>query len=87
MRKIFYKPSALRIIKKFKPVEKEVFLQVKEEIRQTPEAGGFLSGRLTGLRKWKYRVNGVPHRVVYSYSEDRVDIIVAGKRKDFYEKL
>lgn len=47
-----------------------MFTLIKEEIRQTPEAGGYLSGKLTGLRKWKYRVNGVPYRVVYSFALD-----------------
>lgn len=64
MRKIYYKPSAIRIIKKFKLAEKETFFRVKEDIRTTPEAGEFLSGKLSGLRKWKYRVKGVPFRVV-----------------------
>ena len=87
MRKIYYKPSAIRIIKKFKSAEKEVFNLIKEEIRQTPEAGGYLSGKLTGMRKWKYRVKGIPFRVVYSFGKQRVDIIAVGRRKDFYEKI
>lgn len=87
MRKIYYKPSAIRIIKKFKPIEKKIFFQIKEEIRAIPEAGGFLSGKLSGLRKWKYRVGGIPFRIVYGFAKNRIDIIAVGKRKDFYEKL
>lgn len=84
---VYYKPSALRIIKKFSNEEKAVFNKIINELKESPDAGGFLKGSLNGLRKWKFRVRGIPYRVVYTFEDDRIDIIAVGKRKDFYELL
>lgn len=80
-------PRIIAKLNKIAKVEKSIPEDVKEDIRATPEAGGFLSGKLSGLRKWKYRIKGVPYRIVYSFGKDKIEIIFVGKRKDFYEKL
>ncbi|MBI4175329.1 type II toxin-antitoxin system RelE/ParE family toxin [Candidatus Berkelbacteria bacterium] len=85
---LFFKPSALRVIKKLSARERAVFHKVISQLQETPEAGGFLKGSLQGLRKWKFRVNGVPYRIVYKIeSADRLTIIALGKLKDFYDLL
>lgn len=57
------------------------------ELQNVPEAGQYLKGSLKGLRKWKYKVVGVPYRIVYQLEDTKLTIVVVGKRKDFYELL
>ncbi len=87
MLKLFYKPSALRVIKKFTTTETQVYRNTLTQLKESPEAGGFLRGSLKGLRKWKFKVNSVPYRIVYKISDDSIEIIAVGKRKDFYDLL
>lgn len=84
---VFYKPGALRVIKKFSNQEKDIFKKVLLDIIETPQAGGFLKGSLVGLRKWKFRAREVPYRVIYKLESDKIEIVAVGKRKDFYDLL
>lgn len=84
---LYYRSSAIKVIKKFTQEEKQIFKEAIQELKESPEVGGFLKGSLKGLRKWKYRVGGVPFRIVYQISKNRIDIIAVGKRKDFYELI
>ena len=84
---LFYKPGALRTIKKFNLQELSVYKSELHFLKEIPESGRFLKGSLKGLRKWKYKVGSVPYRIVYVLEDDVITIIAVGKRKDFYELL
>ncbi|OGD63074.1 hypothetical protein A3A71_03745 [Candidatus Berkelbacteria bacterium RIFCSPLOWO2_01_FULL_50_28] len=87
MPELFYKPGALRVVKKFTAVEITEYKNVLAEIKQFPDGGKFLKGSLKGLRKWKYKVRSIPYRIVYLFENNTITIIAVGKRKDFYELL
>lgn len=87
MRQLFYKPSALKVIKKFNHREYVVFADVFGQLRELPEAGRYLKGSLRGLRKWKFKIGNIPYRIVYQLDDETITIIAVGKRKDFYELL
>lgn len=88
MRKIFYKSSVIKTVKKFLQDEKDQFSNAIEDIRSNPQSGGYLSSSLKKLRKWKYRTRNVPYRIVYEIiADERIDVIAVGKRKNFYDRL
>lgn len=87
MVEVWYKPSAIRTIKKFTQDERQAFDQALVQLREGPEFGNFLKGSLRGFRKWRYHVSGVPYRIAYELERGRVTIIAAGKRKNFYDLL
>lgn len=87
MHKIFYKPGVVKKLKKFTKQEKDQFIKTRERLRTEPELGEFLTGSLRGHRKWKFRVFGVPYRIIYRLEKERIIITAVGKRKDFYELL
>lgn len=87
MAELFYKPGALRVVKKFTTAELSEYKKVLAELKQFPDGGKFLKGSLKGLRKWKYKVRSVQYRIVYLLENDQIIIVAVGKRKDFYELL
>ena len=87
MPELFYRPGALRVVKKFTAREQVVYKAEINKIKELPESGRFLKGSLKGLRKWKYKVSSVPYRIVYLFEGDVITIVAVGKRKDFYELL
>lgn len=87
MPELFYRPGALRVVKKFTARERETYKTEIHKIKELPESGRFLKGSLKGLRKWKYKVSSVPYRIVYCFEEGIITIVAVGKRKDFYELL
>ena len=84
---LYFKPGAVRVIKKLNQQERTIVKRVLQDLKETPEAGGFLKGSLVGLRKWKFRIASVPYRIVYQIKKERLEIIAVGRRKDFYELL
>jgi len=84
---LFYRPGALRTVKKFNSQELSTYKAELDLLKELPESGRFLKGSLKGLRKWKYKVGSVPYRIVYLLEDNTVTIVAVGKRKDFYELL
>lgn len=88
--RVFITPAAERALKKLPPALQEfVRADFPAIVKKNPMVGEALSGPLSWLRSFHFRVTGKPYRVAYNLDAKNSKIIIhyAGYRADFYERL
>jgi len=80
--KISFKSSVFKDLKKIdKSKAKHILDKVENELSESPDSYPMLSGKFSGLRK--YRIGD--YRVIYSILKDTVLILRISHRKDAYK--
>ena len=85
-----YHPAVKKDLKKLDPVTRQ---QIKDQwiprLLSDPYCGEDLTGILSGIRSFHFRIRAVEYRIAYSVKEDEhiLHILMIGKRESFYQIL
>lgn len=80
--KITFKSSVFKDLKKIdKTKAAQILDKVEEDLSQAPESFPLLTGKFSGLRKYRVR----DYRVIFSLLNDTVLILRISHRKDAYK--
>lgn len=88
--KVFITSSAKRAVKKLpRDVKVEIVALCEKHISKHPFDAEKLQKPLDECYSFHFRMNNVHYRIAYRIVEDceRIDIILAGTRENFYQKL
>ena len=79
---IFYKPAALKQLKKITKVELKKIFNKLESLKNDPYAGKALKGELKSL----YSVKPWPYRIIYEISTSKIIVYSIIHRQRAYKK-
>jgi len=81
MTKIFYKPQAIKSLKKFPQSQQKKILKKIELLSANPLVGKAFKGELAGLRSLRIW----PYRIIYEFKANRIIILMISHRQSIYK--
>jgi mRNA-degrading endonuclease RelE of RelBE toxin-antitoxin system len=81
MNNLYYKPEAIKALKKLSSPEKKKIVRKLELLGLNPEAGKMLKGKLANL----YSLRAWPYRIIYKYEKKKVIVMAIAHRSKVYK--
>jgi len=79
--KLFYKPQAIKQLKKIPTLEKKKIVRKLELLSKDPFTGKMLKGELEDL----YSLRAWPYRIIYEVSKNEITVLSISHRQSAYK--